>query len=91
MTTRFIQWPILSLLYVALWKVPLVRKELMIHPQRKDYNIFWEITTSAPSICTMNHPDFIVCSFMESSIGQKRVNDPSTENGLQYFLGNYNL
>ena len=32
------------------------------------------ITTCNPSIYTMVHPDFIVCSFMENSIGLKRVN-----------------
>ena len=73
MPPRYVQWTILTLLYVALWKVPLVRKELMIHPQRTDYNIFWEITTCDHSIYTMAHPDFIVCSFMGNSIGLKRV------------------
>ena len=32
-----------------------------------------EIMTCDPSIYTMNHPDFIVYSFMETSIGMKRV------------------
>ena len=41
--------------------------------QRKKYNIFLEIITCDPSIDTMDHPDFIACSFMENSIGLKRV------------------
>ena len=36
--------------------------------------IFGEILTCDPSIYTMDDPDFIVCSFMENSIGTKRVN-----------------
>ena len=40
---------------------------------RKKYNIFWEIITCDPSIYTIDHPDFIVCTFMEFSIGLKRV------------------
>ena len=28
-----------------------------------------------PSIYTMDHPDFIVCSFMENTIGLKRVKE----------------
>ena len=32
---------------------------------------FLEIITSDPSIYTMDHPDVIVCSFMENSIGLK--------------------
>ena len=44
--------------------------------QRKKYNNFGGgggIITCCPSIYTMDHPDFIVCSFMENSIGLKRV------------------
>ena len=33
---------------------------------------FLEIITCDPSICTMSHPDLIVCSFIENSIGLKR-------------------
>ena len=43
---------------------------------RKKYNLFLIITCD-PSIYTMDHPDFIVCSFMENSIGLKRVNKHS--------------
>ena len=32
-----------------------------------------EIITCNPSIHTIDHPDFIVCSFMENSIGLKRL------------------
>ena len=32
------------------------------------------ILTYDPSIYTVDHPHFIVCSFMENSIGLKRVN-----------------
>ena len=41
--------------------------------QRKKYNIFFEIITRDPSIYTMDHHDFIVCSFMENSLGLKWV------------------
>ena len=37
------------------------------------YNVF-EIITCDASIYTMDHPDFIACSFMEKPIGLKRVN-----------------
>ena len=42
------------------------------------YVALWKIPLSNlyyddPSIYTMDHPDFIVCSFMENSIGLKRV------------------
>ena len=40
--------------------------------QRK-IQIFWEVIAYDPSIYTMEHPYFIVCSFMENSIGLKRV------------------
>ena len=33
-----------------------------------------QIITRVSSIFTMDHPDFIVCSFMEDSIGLKRAN-----------------
>ena len=43
------------------------------HLQRKKNNIFKKKnTTSDPSIYTMDHSDFIVCSFMENSIGLKK-------------------
>ena len=38
--------------------------------------IFLEIITCDASIYTMDHPDFIVCSFMENSICPKRVKAP---------------
>ena len=34
-----------------------------------------EIITYVPSVYTVDHPDFIVCSHMENSIGLKREND----------------
>ena len=34
---------------------------------------YLEIITYDPSLCRMDHPDCIVCSFMENSIGLKRV------------------
>ena len=39
----------------------------------KEIQYFLEIITRDPSIYTMNHPDLIACSFMENSIGLKRV------------------
>ena len=36
--------------------------------------IVLEIITCDPSIYTMDHPDLIVCGFMEDSIDLKRVN-----------------
>ena len=35
---------------------------------------FQEIITYDPLVYTMEHPDFIVCSFLENSIGLKRFN-----------------
>ena len=35
--------------------------------------LFLKIITCDPSIYTMEHHDFIVCSFKENSIGLKRV------------------
>ena len=43
-----------------------------IHLQRKNY-IYFLIIACDHSIYIMDHPDFIVCSFMESSIGLRRV------------------
>ena len=43
-----------------------------IHLQRKKFNIFLKIITCGPSVYTMDHPDFIVCSFMEKSIDLQR-------------------
>ena len=40
-------------------------KDLIININNK--NIFLEIVTCDPTIYTMGHPDFIVCSFMENS------------------------
>ena len=40
---------------------------------KKEIQYFLEIITFDPSIYTMNHPEFIVCRFMENSIGLKRV------------------
>ena len=42
-------------------------KEILAH-------CFFEITTCDPSIYTMDHTDYVVGSFMEISIGLKRVN-----------------
>ena len=44
-------------------------------PSEKQIRYFWEIITSDPSVYTMDHPDFIACSFMEYSIGLKRVKE----------------
>ena len=38
-----------------------------------------EIITYDPSMYTMDHPDFIGCSFMENSIGLKRVKNRELE------------
>ena len=35
---------------------------------------FYEMITCDPSIYTMDHPDYFVCSIMENSIGVKRDN-----------------
>ena len=43
-----------------------------IHLQKKKCNFYLEIITCDPSISTMYHPDFIVCSgFMENSTDLK--------------------
>ena len=47
-TPRCIQWPILTLLYVALWKTLLVWKGWIIDPQRKKYNIFGKLQPVTP-------------------------------------------
>ena len=39
----------------------------------KEIEYFLQIITCGPSLYLMDHPGFIVCSFMENSIGQKRV------------------
>ena len=39
----------------------------------KNKQYLLEIMTCDPSVYTMDHPDFIICSFMENSIGLKRV------------------
>ena len=40
----------------------------------KEIQYILEIITCDPSIYTMDHPDFIACSFMENSIGLKLFN-----------------
>ena len=40
---------------------------------RERSTLFLEIITCDPSIYTMDHPDFIACSFMENCVGLKRV------------------
>ena len=42
--------------------------------KKKIQLILGEIITCDPSIYTMDHPDFIVCSLMENSIGLKWIN-----------------
>ena len=42
--------------------------------QSSDLKYFLTIMTCDPSIHTMDHPNFIVCSFMENSTSLKRVN-----------------
>ena len=49
-------------------------------------NIFLKIITCDPSIYTMDHPDFIVCSFMENSIGVKRVKHNSKKLNCKYHI-----
>ena len=44
----------------------------MAHNQKKKY-IFVEIIINDPSTYTMDNPDFMVCGFMENSIGLKKV------------------
>ena len=39
----------------------------------KEIQYFFETITCCPSLCTMDHPDFSVCSFIENSIGLERV------------------
>ena len=39
----------------------------------KEIQYFLEMITCDPSIYTMDHTDFIVCSFMENFIGLRRV------------------
>ena len=36
---------------------------------------FLETITCDPSIYKLDHPDLIVCSFIDNSIGPKRVKD----------------
>ena len=42
-------------------------------PSEKEIQYFLETITCEPSIYTMDHPDFIVCSCRENSIGLKRI------------------
>ena len=44
-----------------------------INHQRKQYKIVLKIIICDPLIYIINHPDLTVCSFMENSIGLKRV------------------
>ena len=46
-----------------------------IRSTEKEKQYFGEIIICDPSIYTMDHPAFIVCSFMENSIGVKRVKE----------------
>ena len=41
----------------------------------KEIHYFLELITCHPSVYTMDHPDFIICSFTENFIGLKRVNN----------------
>ena len=43
------------------------------NPSSEKYNFYSEIISCVPSIYPNTPPDFIVCSFMENSIGLKRV------------------
>ena len=40
----------------------------------RERNLIFGNLTCDPSIYIMDHPDLIVCSFMDNSIGVKRVN-----------------
>ena len=42
---------------------------------REKVQYFLEIVTYDPLIYTMDHSDFIACSFIENSIGLKRVKE----------------
>ena len=53
---------------------------------KREKQYFLEIITCDPSIYTMNHPLFIVCSFMENSIGPERVQHQPLTNSKSFFL-----
>ena len=40
---------------------------------KKVLQYFWEIITGDPSIYTVDHTDFIVCSYIENLVSLKRV------------------
>ena len=42
--------------------------------QQKEYNAFLKTLTCDPLNIYIDHSNFVVCSFMENSIGLKRVN-----------------
>ena len=50
-------------LHCLLFKIKLIFRERIV--------LFLEIVTYNPIIYTIDHPDFIVCSFKENSIGLK--------------------
>ena len=43
--------------------------------QRMKYNMFWGIISSDPSLYAMDHPDFIVWSFMENLLAFRGLTD----------------
>ena len=53
--------------------------------QSSEKNIYYflEIIAYDPSIYTMDHPDFIVCSFNGKSIGPKKINN-KTYHWIEY-------
>ena len=55
--------------------------------QRKKIQYFFDIITYDPCVYAMDHPDFIVCSFMENSIclNQEYVFLQVGETGLYHF------
>ena len=57
----------------------------------KEIQYVLEITTQDPSVYSMGHPDFIICSLMENSIDLKRVNVLIRLNMVCSLCGNYNL
>ena len=46
---------------------------LSLNRSTKKYTIFLEIITCDHSKYTMEHPDFVLCSFMEKYIGLKKI------------------
>ena len=49
--------------------------DCLLRQNRSSEICFLKIITCDLSIYTMDHPDFIVCSFMENSIGLKSVKE----------------